>query len=122
MLVWPSRQRKRFRREITPTDATKDTLNRRNKVGIIQKVIYCHKCNLPGIELFDLTVIERLEQNLAEIPKGRRKNPEIKDFKKLNKVVLAEGGTNAAANHALRANHDLKLAQKTGKTRQGGLS
>ena len=61
--------------------------------------------------------------NVAEIPKGRRVNPDIKDFKKLNKVVLKEGGTNAASNHALRANHDLKIAQKTGvKTRQSGFS
>ena len=34
--------------------------------------------------------------------------------------MLAQGATNAAANHALRANHDLKIAQKSGKNRQAG--
>ena len=107
----------------THMDETKDTLNQRNKVGSLRMANHDHKCNLPGIESFSSTVIERYEENLAEIPKGRRVNPKIKDFKKLNKVVLAEGGTSAAANHALRANHDLKITQKTGKSRQaGGLS
>ena len=45
--------------------------------------------------IFDL-VIERYQQNVDEIPKGRRAAPEIKDFKRLNKVVLKEGATNAA--------------------------
>ena len=95
---------------ITHTVATKDTSNQLNKVCLLRTVIHCDKCNLPGIYLFASIVIERYELNVAEIPKGRRVNPDIKDFKKLNKVVLAEGGTSAAANHALRANHDLKIA------------
>ena len=36
----------------------------------------------------------------------------VKDFRKLNKVVLREGATNAADNRAKRANHDLKLQPK----------
>ena len=95
---------------ITHTVATKDTSNQLNKVRLLRTVIYGDKCNLPGIYLCASIVIERYEHNVAEIPKGRRVKPDIKDFKKLNKVVLAEGGTNAAANHALRANHDLKIA------------
>ena len=50
--------------------------------------------------IFDL-VIERYQQNVDEIPKGRRAAPEIKDFKRLNKVVLKEGATNAAVSHLL---------------------
>ena len=34
--------------------------------------------------------------NVAEIPKGRMKKPDVKDFKRLNKVVLKEGATNAS--------------------------
>ena len=109
MLAWASRQPKSFHRVISLTVATKDMSNQLNKVRLFRTVIYCDKCNLPGIELFVSIVIERYEINVAEIPKGRRVKPDIKDFKKLNKVVLAEGGTNAAANHALRANHDLKV-------------
>ena len=57
--------------------------------------------------IFDL-VIERYQQNVDEIPKGRRAAPEIKDFKRLNKVVLKEGATNAAVSQLLlpiRTNH-----------------
>ena len=37
-----------------------------------------------------------------ENPQGRRKNPEVKDFKRLNKVVLKEGGTNAAVSDSIK--------------------
>ena len=40
-------------------------------------------------------MIDRYEYR-AEGEKGGFKNPEIKDFKRLNKVVLKEGATNAA--------------------------
>ena len=35
-------------------------------------------------------------QYRAEDEKGRYKQPEVKDFRRLNKVVLKEGATNAA--------------------------
>lgn len=44
---------------------------------------------------FCLLVIERYQYRL-ENEKGARIQPDVKDFKKLNKVVLKEGATNAA--------------------------
>ena len=41
--------------------------------------------------------------NVAEIPKGRMKKPDVKDFKRLNKVVLKEGATNASVSKFLIA-------------------
>ena len=50
-------------------------------------------------------------------PKLMFKHPDVKDFKRLNKVVLKEGATNAAANRAMRNNHgDIKVIQKTART------
>ena len=50
-------------------------------------------------------------------PKLAYKHPDIKDFKKLNKVVLKEGATSAAANRQLRGAHnDIKVIQKTSRT------
>ena len=43
------------------------------------------------------------------------KKPVLNDFTRLNKVVLREGATNAAANRALRVNHEMKIVQKTGR-------
>ena len=51
--------------------------------------------------------------------RGQRIKPALNDFTRLNKAVLREGATNAAANRALRANHDLKLIQKTGRNTKG---
>ena len=42
-----------------------------------------------------MTVMDRYEYRAAD-PKGQFKAPEIKDFRRLNKVVLKEGATNAA--------------------------
>lgn len=36
----------------------------------------------------------------------------VKDFRKLNKVVLREGATDAASNRAKRANYDMRLQPK----------
>lgn len=41
-----------------------------------------------------MTVIDNYQYSVDD-PKMRARNPDIKDFKKLNKVVLAEGATNA---------------------------
>jgi len=48
-----------------------------------------------------------------ETEKGRFKHPQVNDFTRLNKAVLKEGATNAAANRALRTRHDIKIVQKT---------
>ena len=45
--------------------------------------------------MFCLAVIERYQYRV-ENEKGARIAPDIKDFKRLNKVVLKEGATNAA--------------------------
>lgn len=55
-------------------------------------------------------VINEYESTVAQVPRGRKAQPDIKDFKRLNKVVLKEGATSAAANRRTRANHDLKVA------------
>mmetsp|Transcript_30468 Transcript_30468/g.37513 ORF Transcript_30468/g.37513 Transcript_30468/m.37513 type:complete len:240 (+) Transcript_30468:15-734(+) len=47
-----------------------------------------------------------------EAAKGKFSNPDIKDFKRLNKAVLREKATNAASNRVSRASYDLKLKQK----------
>ena len=60
-------------------------------------------------------MIERFEQNVSAVPKGRMKHPDVKDFKRLNKVVLKEGATNASANYHMRVNHDLKIVKQTAK-------
>ena len=65
----------RLREEVTHPPPDRDTP---------QHFFFCH------------VVIERYELNVAEIPKGRMKKPDVKDFKRLNKVVLAEGATNAS--------------------------
>ena len=53
-------------------------------------------------------------QFTVEGEKGRYKHPEIKDFKKLNKVVLAEGATNAAVSYRINGLNGLS---KQGKAR-----
>ena len=54
-------------------------------------------------------------QYRVEDPKAASRKPAIKDFKRLNKVVLKEGATSAAQNRALRANHDMKVQSTTGR-------
>lgn len=44
-----------------------------------------------------------------ETEKGRYQHPKINDFTRLNKAVLKQGATNAAANRAMRQQHDLKV-------------
>jgi len=54
-------------------------------------------------------------QYRVEDPKFQ-KQEDAKDFKRLNKVVLKEGATNAAANRQLRKNHGgLKVGLRPGK-------
>jgi len=43
-------------------------------------------------------------QYRVEDEKGRFKKPEVKDFRRLNKVVLKEGATNAAVSFRVKTN------------------
>ena len=43
---------------------------------------------------YHLSVIDNYQYRVDD-PKMRAKNPDIKDFKRLNKVVIKEGGTNS---------------------------
>ena len=52
---------------------------------------------------------------MATQQRFRIKKPALDDFTRLNKVVLKDGATNAAANRALRANHDMKVVQKASR-------
>ena len=63
-----------------------------------------------------IAVIGKFQYRVDD-PKMAFKHPDSKDFKKLNKVVLKEGATNAAANRQMRQQHDLKVVAKTGRAR-----
>jgi len=56
-------------------------------------------------------VIEKY-QFRDEKEKGRFVSPDVKDFKRLNKAVLGQKATNAAANRQSRQQFDLKLKAK----------
>ena len=56
---------------------------------------------LNTLTLFVSAVIDKYQYR-AEGEKGRFKHPDIKDFKRLNKVVLKEGATNAAVSERSR--------------------
>lgn len=43
-------------------------------------------------------------QYRVEDPKAAFKHPDVKDFKRLNKVVIKEGGTNAGVSSVLGIN------------------
>ena len=58
-------------------------------------------------------VIDQYENRAKESQnKSRLNQVDVKDFRRLNKVVLREGATNAVENRAKRANYDMKLQPK----------
>lgn len=59
-----------------------------------------------------LAVIDKFRYNVPLDPNARSKKDDVKDFRRLNKVVLREGATNAATNRALRSKHDMRLQPK----------
>ena len=67
---------------------------------------------LTFLSQFALKVIVKYQYRAPEDPKIKSNHVDVKDFRRLNKVVLREGATNAASNRALRANYDMKLQPK----------
>ena len=57
-------------------------------------------------------MIVKYQYRAPEDPKMKSKQVDVKDFRRLNKVVLREGATDAASNRAYRAKHDMKLQPK----------
>ena len=61
------------------------------------------------------TVIDKYQYRVEDPKAAAARKPTTKDFKRLNKVVLKEGATNAASNRAMRANHDMKVMQPSAR-------